>query len=96
MNEAEARKRARALREEIEHHNYAYHVLDAPEIEDFAYDALMREHQGAQKEFPSAANADSPTQRVGCAGAEQLCAVVAHRAYGLFAGFVFRKRAALF
>jgi DNA ligase (NAD+) len=65
MNEAEARKRARALREEIEHHNYAYHVLDAPEIEDFAYDALMRELKALEKEFPVLQTPDSPTQRVG-------------------------------
>ena len=31
------------LREELRHHEYQYHVLDAPEISDAEYDAKMRE-----------------------------------------------------
>jgi len=35
--------RAAALRQEIERHNYAYYVLDAPTIPDAEYDRLFRE-----------------------------------------------------
>ena len=30
------------LRGEINHHNYAYHSLDAQEVSDFEFDALFR------------------------------------------------------
>ena len=30
-----------ALREELRHHEHLYYVLDAPELTDAAYDALM-------------------------------------------------------
>ena len=32
-----------ALREKIRHHENLYYVLDAPELEDADFDALMRE-----------------------------------------------------
>ena len=35
--------RAAVLRAELDHHNYLYHTLDAPEITDEAYDRLFRE-----------------------------------------------------
>jgi DNA ligase (NAD+) len=60
-----AEKRAAALRREIEHHNHAYYSLDAPEISDAAYDALMRELIEIEQEWPELVTADSPTQRVG-------------------------------
>ena len=41
-------ERAAELRRLIEHHNYRYHVLDDPEIDDAAYDALFDELQGAR------------------------------------------------
>ncbi len=37
--------RATALRQEIERHNYAYYVLDAPTVPDAEYDLLFRELQ---------------------------------------------------
>ena len=39
----QARRRVEELRARIAHHNYAYYVLDAPEISDAEFDALMRE-----------------------------------------------------
>ena len=33
------------LREAIDRHNYNYYVLDAPDISDAEYDALMRRHE---------------------------------------------------
>jgi len=65
MSVEQARKRIDELREEIRHHEYQYHVLDAPEISDAAYDALMRELLALEGEHPQLVTPDSPTQRVG-------------------------------
>ncbi len=64
---AEAVARAAWLRAEIERHNHAYYVLDAPTIPDAEYDKLFRELQGLEQQFPELLTADSPTQRVGAA-----------------------------
>ncbi len=61
----EAEKRIAGLRAEIEHHNYRYYVLDSPEISDAEYDALMRELQQLEAQYPQFLTPDSPTQRVG-------------------------------
>ncbi len=53
------------LRDEINHHNYQYYVLDAPQIPDAEYDQLMRKLEALEKEAPELITADSPTQRVG-------------------------------
>ena len=55
------------LREEIERHNYQYHTLDAPLITDAEFDAMFRELQTLEMQYPSLATPDSPTQRVGAA-----------------------------
>jgi DNA ligase (NAD+) len=39
--------RAAALRAELERHEYAYYVLDAPLVPDAEYDRLFRESAGA-------------------------------------------------
>jgi len=57
--------RVKALREQIEHHNNRYYVLDAPEVPDAEYDRLFRELQGLEQQYPELLTADSPTQRVG-------------------------------
>lgn len=59
--------RAAELREQIEYHNRRYHELDAPEISDADYDALVRELAVLEEENPEIRTADSPTQRVGSA-----------------------------
>ena len=64
---AEIRRRVEALRQEIEHHNYLYYVLDQPEISDAEYDRLMRELQELEAKYPELVTPDSPTQRVGAA-----------------------------
>ncbi|MFG1174322.1 NAD-dependent DNA ligase LigA [Erwiniaceae bacterium CAU 1747] len=51
----------------LHHHEYQYHVLDAPEIPDAEYDRLMRELRDLETEHPELVTADSPTQRVGAA-----------------------------
>jgi len=57
--------RVTALRREIERHNHAYYVLDAPTIPDAEYDRLFRELQAIEAEHPELVTPDSPTQRVG-------------------------------
>ncbi|MFZ3175993.1 MAG: NAD-dependent DNA ligase LigA [Thiobacillus sp.] len=57
--------RVTALRREIERHNHAYYVLDAPTIPDAEYDRLFRELQAIEAEHPELVSPDSPTQRVG-------------------------------
>jgi len=58
-------EKARALRAEIEQHNYRYYVLDAPSIPDAEYDRLFRELVALEAQYPELASPDSPTQRVG-------------------------------
>ena len=53
------------LREQIDHHNYLYHVLDTPEILDAEFDGLMAELLAIEQANPSLQTPDSPTQRVG-------------------------------
>ena len=64
-NPVAARSRAEELRRLIEHHNYRYHVLDQPEIDDSAYDVLYDELRALEDEHPELVSPDSPTQRVG-------------------------------
>ena len=75
---AQATKRAVALRKEIEHHSYRYHVLDDPEIADVEYDSLYRELLEIEEAFPELVTPDSPTQRVG-APPSDLFSPVTHR-----------------
>ncbi|HEU4364065.1 MAG TPA: NAD-dependent DNA ligase LigA [Candidatus Krumholzibacteria bacterium] len=65
-----ARKDVEALRRDIEHHNYRYHVLDDPEIADAEYDALLRRLEAIEETWPEFRTADSPTQRIGAPPAE--------------------------
>ncbi len=58
-------ERLDALREQLRHHSYLYHVLDDPEIPDIEYDRLMRDLQHLEAEHPELITPDSPTQRVG-------------------------------
>ena len=58
-------ERVEELRRLVRHHNHRYHVLDDPEIEDAAYDALFDELKALEDEHPELVSADSPTQRVG-------------------------------
>jgi DNA ligase (NAD+) len=74
-----ARVRVEELRAQLNHHNYRYHVLDAPEIADADYDALMGDLQSLEERFPELITPDSPTQRVGAPPSE-LFAPVQHSA----------------
>jgi len=69
--------RAAELREQLHYHNYKYHVEDAPEIDDYTYDMLLRELEELEAAHPTLIQPDSPTQRVGNASSGQF-APVAH------------------
>ncbi len=77
MNFKDAKKRAAELTKQIRHHNELYYNQDAPEIEDFEYDALTRELKALEKEYPELITPDSPTQKVG-GSALRLFSPVAH------------------
>jgi len=62
MNPAE---RIEALRDKIRRHEELYYVLNAPEIADAEFDALVHELEALEREHPELITADSPTQRVG-------------------------------
>ncbi len=65
-----AKKRVEGLREQINHHNYCYYVLDSPEVSDAEYDELMAELKRLEDERPELITPESPTQRVGAAPVE--------------------------
>ena len=75
---AAAAARARILRAELERHNHAYYVLDAPSVPDAEYDRLFRELQALEAAHPALLTPASPTQRVGGAPLPSL-AQVRHR-----------------
>jgi len=70
-----AAERVAALRKEIAHHNQRYHELDAPEISDADFDALMRELRELEAQHPDLVTPDSPTQRVGSAPSSRFAKV---------------------
>jgi len=61
----ELRHRHAELAAEITEHNYRYHVLDSPLVDDATYDAQMRELRALEDEHPDLRTPDSPTQKVG-------------------------------
>ncbi|MDA1169190.1 MAG: NAD-dependent DNA ligase LigA [bacterium] len=65
MTTEEAFQRIEALKKEIEHHRYLYHVQDAQEISDAALDSLKHELDTIERAFPQFITKDSPSQRVG-------------------------------
>jgi DNA ligase (NAD+) len=69
-------ERAAWLRAELERANYAYYVLDQPDLPDAAYDTLFKELQGIETEHPDLITPESPTQRVGGEVAEGFTPVV--------------------
>ncbi len=68
----------RSLQQELSRHNQLYHGLDAPEIADGEYDALLSELRLWEQSYPEFATRDSPASRVGAPAAEAL-AKVEHR-----------------
>ena len=58
-------ERLGSLKKTIEKHRVLYHTKDAPEISDEAYESLIKELEGIEREYPELLTADSPSQRVG-------------------------------
>ncbi|MEO8755127.1 MAG: NAD-dependent DNA ligase LigA, partial [Casimicrobiaceae bacterium] len=75
---AAAVERVAALRTEIAAHNRRYYEDDAPTVSDAEYDALFRELQALESQYPELVAEDSPTQRVGGAPVAAFAAVT-HR-----------------
>ncbi len=65
MDREQAKKRIGELTGELNRHNYLYYVLDAPEISDEQYDAMLMELERLEEQYPDLRRPDSPTQRVG-------------------------------
>ena len=65
MEKNEAQKRISVLREQLTEYNRRYYVENAPVISDFEFDALMRELEDLEKQYPEFDIPDSPTHRVG-------------------------------
>ena len=63
-------QRIQKLREQINHHNYLYHVLAKPQISDQQFDRLLRELIELEQQHPGLVTADSPSQRIGGAPIE--------------------------
>ena len=53
------------LRATLRYHSDRYYNDDAPEIEDYEYDMMMRELKGLEEKYPEFDSVDSPTKRVG-------------------------------
>ncbi len=75
MTIEEARVRVAELKKTIAHHAKLYYENDAPEISDYAYDALFRELTELEEAYPALATADSPTKRVGGVAGEKFAKV---------------------
>ena len=64
MELEQAKQRAEELRRIIERNNRLYYMENAPELEDFEYDALTRELKAIEAEYPQLVTPSSPTQHV--------------------------------
>ncbi|EEG29833.1 DNA ligase (NAD+) [[Clostridium] methylpentosum DSM 5476] len=65
MDKKDAQLRVAELTKQLHYHSHRYYVLDDPEISDFDYDAMLRELETLEAEFPELRSDNSPTVRVG-------------------------------
>ena len=59
------KSRYEKLKQEVNFHNYRYHVLDAPVVSDAEYDRLLVELRAIEADHPDWVTPDSPSQRAG-------------------------------
>ncbi|SLM32672.1 DNA ligase [Desulfamplus magnetovallimortis] len=64
-NKTSLASEAAQLQQELTHHNYLYHVLDAPQISDSEFDKKMARLLEIEASHPHLSTPDSPTKRVG-------------------------------
>lgn len=69
------RHRWTELAEEIRGHQFAYYVRDAPTISDGEFDALLRQLEEIEEEWPELRVPESPTQLVGGTFSTEFAAV---------------------
>ena len=65
MNNKEAEKEIKKLREDINYYNHMYYVENNPVISDYEFDFLLKKLEKLESEFPELIVPESPTQRVG-------------------------------
>lgn len=65
MNEQQANMRILELRQQLDHHNYQYYILDNPDIDDYQFDMMLHELEQLEEQFPQFYDANSPSVRVG-------------------------------
>lgn len=65
MDRENAKNRIEYLREQIIYNSRLYYECDAPVISDYEYDAMFRELQNLEAEYPELDSPTSPTKRVG-------------------------------
>ena len=65
MTLKEARILAKEYKKSIEYHNKKYYEEDSPEIDDYEYDAMVRNLEELESEFPELITEESPTQHIG-------------------------------
>ncbi len=61
----DVREQHKRLAETIDDHRWRYYVLDQPTVSDGEFDALMRELEALEGQYPELRTPDSPTQKVG-------------------------------
>ena len=63
----------KALRDELERHNYNYYVLSAPTISDFEFDKMMKELQELEGCPHGRDHANLPSHLSGIFAGDQTC-----------------------
>ncbi len=67
---------AKKLKDMLLDADYKYYVLAKPDIDDYAYDILMKELQELEAAYPELKTPDSPSQRVGSDLSNQFSTVI--------------------
>ena len=75
MTENDLHQELEKIRNEINFHNFRYHVLDDPVISDSEFDRLMNSLREIESQHPDWITPDSPTQRAGAPPSEKFTKV---------------------
>lgn len=75
MNIEEAKLKVQELTKALNYHNDRYYNHDDPVISDYEYDAMLRDLENLEAEFPELLSPTSPTQRVGGSRGEKFSPV---------------------